>query len=61
MSKVIDKSLKMLPGLFIDNMMKEWMFEHVKFVSQLSNILKCNKESDEMGSMVIAIEKGEIL
>ena len=33
------------------------MFEHVKFVSQLSNFLKQNKDSDEMKSMLIAREK----
>ena len=36
------------------------MFEYVKVVSQLSNVVKWNKESDEMESMLIAIEKGEI-
>ena len=35
------------------------MFEHVKFVSQLSNLVKWNKESYEMESMLISREKGK--
>ena len=54
------QSLQDLPKLFIDKMIKEWMFENVKVVSQLSNVVKWNKESDEKESMLIAIEKGEI-
>ena len=34
------------------------MFEYVKVLSQLSNVLKCNKESDDMESMLTAREKG---
>ena len=33
------------------------MFEHVKVVSQLSNVVKWNKKSDEMESMLISREK----
>ena len=41
-------------------MIKEWTFEHVKVMSQLSNVVKWNKDSDEIESMLIAKEKGEI-
>ena len=34
------------------------MFEYVKVVSQFSNVAKWKKESDDMESMLIAIEKG---
>ena len=55
----MDKSLKYLPKLFFDKMIKEWMFEYVKVMYQFSNVVKWNKESDEMESMLIAREKGE--
>ena len=45
--KLIYEPLKDLPKLFVDKMIKEWMFEHVKLVSQLSNFVKWNKDSDE--------------
>ena len=35
------------------------MFEYIKVVSQLSNVVKCNKESDDMESMLIVREKGK--
>ena len=35
------------------------MFEYVKVVSQLSNVVKWNKESDDMESILIAREKGK--
>ena len=44
----MDESLKDLPKLFGDKMIKYWMFEYVKVVSQLSNFLKWNKEGDDM-------------
>ena len=55
----MDKSLQDLPKLFVDKMVKEWIFECVKVVYQFSNTVKCNKESDYMESMSIAREKGE--
>ena len=57
----MDKSLQDLPKLFFDKMIKEWIFEYVKVVSQLLNLLKWNKESADMESMLIAREKGKIL
>ena len=35
-------------------MRKEWIFEFIKFLSQLLNVVKWNKESDYMESMFIA-------
>ena len=35
------------------------MFEYVKVVSWFSIVVKWNKESDDMESMLIAREKGE--
>ena len=57
----MDETLKYLPKLFVDKMIKECMFEHVKVVSQLSRLVKWNKESDEMESMLIAREERKIL
>ena len=34
------------------------MFEYVKIVSRLSNVIKWNKDSDVMESMLIPIKKG---
>ena len=51
------KSLQDLPKLFVDKMLKDWMFEYVKFVSQSSNVVKRNRESDDMESMLTAREK----
>ena len=34
------------------------MFEYVKVVSQFSNVVRCNKESYDMKSILIAREKG---
>ena len=42
-------------------MIKERMFEYVKVVSHLSNIVKQNKVSDDLESMLISREKGNIL
>ena len=36
----MDETLKHLPILFVDKMIKEWMFEHVKGVAQLSMLAK---------------------
>ena len=44
----MDKSLQDLPKLFFDKMIKEWIFEYVKVVSQLLNLLKWNNDSDDM-------------
>ena len=44
----MDETLKYLPKLFVDKMIKEWMFEHVKVVSQFSTVVKWKKESDEI-------------
>ena len=49
--------MQYLPKLFVDEMIKYWTFEHVKVVSQLSNILKLNKDIDDIESMLIS--KGE--
>ena len=49
----MDESLKNQPKLFADKMIKVWIFEHVKVVSQLSSFVKWKKESDEMESMLI--------
>ena len=35
-------------------MIKEWMFEHVRVMDQLSRVGKMNKYSDEMESMFSA-------
>ena len=51
----MDETFKYLYKLFVDKMIKEWMFEHVKVLSQLSIFVKRNKESNEMESMFIAI------
>ena len=61
LSKLMDKSQQDLPNSFVDKMTKEWMFQYFKFVSQLSNVVKWNKESDGMESMLISREKGKIL
>ena len=55
----MDKTLKYLPKLFVDKMIKECMFEYVKVVAQLSRVVKWNNESDKMESMIIAREKKE--
>ena len=34
LSKLMDESLQYLPKLFVDKMIKYWMFEYVKVVSQ---------------------------
>ena len=47
----MDESLKYLTKLFVGKIIKEWMFEYVKFVSHISNVVKWNKESDDMESM----------
>ena len=40
-------------------MIKEWIFEYVKVVSRLLNVVNFNKDIDYMESMLIAREKGE--
>ena len=50
----MDESLQDLPKLFVYKMIKYWMFEYIKFMSQLSNYVKWNKSSDDMESMLIA-------
>ena len=39
----MDELLKDLPKLFVNKMIKECMFEHVKVVSHFSIVLQCNK------------------
>ena len=46
LSKLMDESLKYLPTLFVDKMINFLMFEYIKVVSQFSNVVKWNKESD---------------
>ena len=55
----MDESLQDLPKLFVDKMIKTWIFEYIKVVSQLSNNVKWNKESDDMESMFIKIEESK--
>ena len=43
LSKLIDETLEYLPKLFFVKIIKEWMFEHVKFVDQLSRVGDWNK------------------
>ena len=45
LSKLVDESLQDLPKLFVDKNIKYWLFEYVKVVSWLSNIIRWNKES----------------
>ena len=59
LSKLVDESLQDFPELFVDRMIKTYIFEYVKVVSQLSNFVKWNKESDDMESIVIAREERE--
>ena len=54
----MDESLQDFPQLFVDKMIKYWVFEYVKVVSQFSNGVNWNKESDDLESMLIAREKG---
>ena len=51
LQKLMNESLKYLTKLFVGKIIKEWMFEYVKFVSHISNVVKWNKESDDMESM----------
>ena len=51
------KSLQDLPKLCIDKMIREWIFEYVKVISQLSNVVKWNKEINDTESILISIEK----
>ena len=51
----MDETLEYLPKLFVDKKIKEWMFEHVKVVAQLSRVVKCDNDRDEMESMFIEI------
>ena len=43
LSKLMDESFQDLPKLFVDKMIKTWMFEYVKVVSQLSNVVNGTK------------------
>ena len=40
-------------------MIKTWIIEHVNVVSQLSNVVKWNKESDDREAMLISREKSK--
>ena len=42
------ESLQYFPKLFVNKMIKYWMFEYVKVLSPLSNFVRWNKESDDM-------------
>ena len=55
----MDESLKDLPKLFVDKMIKVWIFEYVKVVPQLPKLEKWNKQSEEMESMSISIYTGK--
>ena len=46
LSKLMDESLKYFLKLSVDKIIKYWMFEHVKVVPQLSNVVKWNKDSE---------------
>ena len=48
----MDETLKDLSKLFVDKMIKEWMFEHVKGVSKLSNVVKCKRKNEKIISYV---------
>ena len=50
----MDESLQDLPKLFVYKMIKYWMFGCIKFMSQLSNVVKWSKASDDMESMLIS-------
>ena len=50
----MDESLQDFFKLFFDKMIKYYMFEYVKVVSQLSNIVKRSKESDDIESILIS-------
>ena len=41
----MDETFKYLPRLFVDKIIKEWMFEHIKVVDHLSRVVKWNKDS----------------
>ena len=36
----------------------KWMNKHIKVVYQLSKLVKCNKENQQMEQMFVAIERG---
>ena len=57
LSELMGESFQDLTKLFIDKMIKTLIFVYVKFVSQLSNVVKWNKESDDAESMLIAREE----
>ena len=54
--KLMDESLQYFPKLFVDKRIQIWMFENVKVVYQLSNVVKWNKGSDYTESMSITRE-----
>ena len=43
-----------LPKLFVDKMIKIWMNSHIKVLTQLSKVLKCNKENQQVEQLYIA-------
>ena len=59
LSELMGESFQDLTKLFIDKMIKTLIFVYVKFVSQLSNVVKWNKQSDDAESMLIAKEERE--
>ena len=52
----MDKTLKILPKLFVDKMIKEFIFDNVKVVAHLSGVVNWNKVSGEMESIFITRE-----
>ena len=57
----MDKTLKFLPKLFVDKMIKECMFENVKVVAQLSGVAKCKNRLMKWNKYLLQGKKGKIL
>ena len=54
----MDETLALLPNLFVNKMIKKWMNPRIKVVSQLSEVVKLNKENQQMEPMYMAREIG---
>ena len=54
LSNLMDKTLALLPKLFINEMMNLWMKSYNKVVSQLSKVIKCSKENQQMEPIYVA-------
>ena len=59
LSKLMDYTVTSLPKLFVDEMIKKWMNSDIKVVSQLSKVVKRNKENQGKEKLYIAREKGK--